>query len=120
MGRKKPKGPTPEDLKAEADEILRNAEHDAISSILEHVQAISAGMEALKLPSNDPKYLERLQAGDRARVAIANKLTQVDVVRDGNRTYLGVGSFPHGDALDIARRLADHFECKIRSWEQEA
>ncbi len=120
MARRKQQKPTPEQIEAQADEFLLNADREMLLAISQNVQALCDGMAELKLPSNDPEYLSRLQRSDEARAYISNKLTQIDVVRDGNRTYLGVGSFQHGEALDLSRRLADLFECKIRSWEQEA
>jgi hypothetical protein len=105
MSRKK--RPDPAELEAQADQIL----HQDI------LKAIHEGFEALKLPSNDPEYLRNLQASDAARNAIANKLTQVDLVPDGNRTYLGVGSFQHHEAREVAQLLASHFELKIRQHE---
>ena len=119
MTRKKQK-PTPEELDRQADEILETADRAMLEAIAANVQTLCEGFAQLKLPSNDPEYLRRLQASDAARSAIANKLTQVDVVKDGNRTYLGVGSFQHHEALDIARRLSEHFELTIRTWEQPA
>ncbi len=118
MARRKQK-PSPVELEAQADEILRNADRDMLEAIAANVQALCEGMAALKLPSNDPEYLKRLQASDAQRSALSNLILQVDVVRDGHKTYLGVGSFPHGDALDIARRLSEHLEAKIRTWPAE-
>ncbi len=114
MARKKQQKPTPEAVEAQTQEFLANADREAIFAILENVQALREGMESLKLPSNDPQYLERLQQAEQARSRIASKLTQVDVIPDGNKSYLGVGHFTHHEALDIARRLSDHFELKIR------
>ncbi len=119
MARKKQK-PTPEAVEAQTQEFLANADREAVFAILEHVQALREGMESLKLPSNDKDYLAKLQAADAARNAISLKLEVVDVVKDGNRTYLGVGSFQHHEALELARQLAAHFEMTIKSWEQQA
>ena len=96
-----------DELEAQADQILHKDILDAIRN----------GFDALKLPSNDPEYLKRLQTSEAARNAIANKLTQVDLVPDGNKTYLGVGSFTHGEAREIAQMLSGHFELKIRQHE---
>lgn len=129
MGRRKQK-PTPADqsvhiaaaerreaIEAQADQFLLNADREMLLAISQNVQALREGMESLKLPSNDPEYLKRLQASDAARSAIANKLTQVDIVPDGQKSYIGVGSFTHHEALDVARRLSEHFELKIRQHE---
>ncbi len=110
MSRKKPKGPSPEELEAQADELLRKQDHDMLQAILENTQAICDGMATLKLPSQDPEYLKRLQTSEATRNAIANELTRIDVVPDGNKTWLSVGSFSHHKAADLARKLADHFE----------
>ena len=89
-----------------------------LEAIAANVQALREGMESLKLPSNDPEYLSRLQASDKARAAIAAKLTQLDLAEDGNRTYIGIGAFRHHEALEIARQMAEHFEItKIRKHE---
>ncbi len=112
-GRKKPRGPTPEQIEAQADEFLLNADREMLLAISQNVQAICDGMEALKLPSNDPHYLAKLQACDRTRVAIANKLTQVDIIPNGNKCFIGVGHFHSGEAREIARMLSEHFETKI-------
>ncbi len=117
MSRKRKKGPTPEELEAQADEILRQADHDMLKAIAENVEALRQGMEALKLPSNDPEYLKRLQATEAARNAIANRVNQVDIVPDGAKSYLGLGSFTHGDARELAMLLSSHFEAKIRQHE---
>lgn len=113
MGRKKQQKPTPEQIDRQADEFLLNADREMLLAISQNVQAICDGMAELKLPSNDPHYLAKLQACDRARVAIANKITQVDVIPNGNKSFLGIGHFHHGEARDIARMLSEHFETKI-------
>lgn len=111
---RKPKRPTPEELEAQADDILRQADHAMLEAIAANVQTLCEGFAQLKLPSNDPEYLKRLQVSDAMRSAIANKLTQIDIVPDGNKSYLGVGSFNHGEAREIALKLAELFETKIR------
>ncbi len=110
--------PSLEDVEAQADEFLRNADREAIHTILENVQALRDGMESLKLPSNDPQYLERLQQSDRIRAQIAERIIQIDVVADGGKSYLGVGSFTHGDARALAELLSTHLEAKVRVWSE--
>lgn len=117
MARNKKQKPSPEALEAQADEFLANADREAIHAILENVQALREGMESLKLPSNDPAYLERLQKADRDRSEIANHIAQIDIVPDGNKSYLGVGSFQHHEARALAELLSGHFEAKIRQHE---
>ena len=116
MAKKKQK-PTSEELEAQADELLRKADHDLLVALAENVEALRQGMESLKLPSNDPHYLARLQSVDAARTAIANRINQVDIVPDGAKSYLGLGSFTHGDARELAMLLSSHFEAKIRQHE---
>jgi hypothetical protein len=114
---KKKNRPSPEELEAQADELLRKADHDLLVALAENVEALRQGMESLKLPSNDPHYLSKLQATEAARNAIANKINQIDIVPDGQKSYLGIGSFKHGDARELALLLSSHFEAKIRQHE---
>ncbi len=118
MGRRKQK-PTPIELDKQADAILATADRDMLEAIAANVQTLCEGFSQLKLPSNDPEYLKRLQVSEAARNAIANRLTQVDLVPDGNKTYLGVGSFPHHEARELAQMLSEHFETKIRRHESQ-
>ncbi len=110
MSRKKPKGPSPEELEAQADELLRQ-DRATLEDIAANVQVLLDGFAQLKLPSNDPRYLQALQDCKRERDELGAKLTQLHIVPDsGQKTWLSVGSFPHHEALDIARKLAAHFE----------
>ena len=104
-------------LEREADKLLANADRQMLEAIAANVQALREGMDALKLPSNDPEYLRRLQISDAARTAIANRLTQIDLVPDGGKVYIGVGSFIPHVAEELGRQLAAHFETKIRKHE---
>ena len=104
-------------LAAEADRMLRDADRATLEALAANVQALCDGMAALKLPSNDPEYLRRLQINDAARSAIANRLTQVDLVPDGGKVYIGVGSFLPHVAEELGRQLAAHFETKLRKHE---
>lgn len=114
MGRRKQK-PSPEALEAQADEFLMNADREAIHAILENVQALREGMEALKLPSNDPAYLERLQAKSRDVDSIAERIIQVDLIPNGNKTFIGVGHHSNAAAQELARDISALFEAKIRT-----
>ncbi len=116
MSRKKKQRQSPEALDAAADAILK-ADRDMLLAIKENVEALCDGFAQLKLPSNDPEYIKRLQASEAARNAIANRLTQIDIVPDGAKSYLGVGSFTHHEAKEVALLLAEHFEMKIRQHE---
>lgn len=118
MARKRQK-PTPEALEAQANEFLLNADREAIHAILENVQALREGMESLKLPSNDPLYLERLQQRERDVSAIAERIIQIDIVPDGKKSYIGVGSFSNADAQSLARDISALFEAKIRQHSPE-
>lgn len=106
-------------LKLQADAILAQDDRDQIKAIAVNVQTLLDGYAELRLPSNDPEYLKRLQISDVQRNAIANKITQIDLVPDGNKTYLGVGSFQHHEARELAQQLADHFETKIRQFDPQ-
>ena len=116
MSRKR-KGPTPEELEAQADALLRKADHDLLVALEANVEAIRAGMEQLKLPSNDPNYLAKLHANEAARNAIANRISQIDIVPDGQKSYIGIGSFKHHEARELALLLSSHLEAKIRQHE---
>ncbi len=105
-------------LEREADKILENADRQMLEAIAANVQAICEGMATLKLPSNDPEYLSRLQKVQSDRDAIANQISQIDIVADGGKSYLGVGSFTHGDARALAELLSTHLEAKIRVWSE--
>lgn len=117
MARRKTQRPSPAELEAQADELLAaEAEHDRkmLSAILENTQALRESWAQLKLPSDDPEYLRRLQTTEAQRNAIANKLTQIDIVPDGTKSWLSVGGFPHHEAKELAAKLAEHFETQIR------
>ena len=117
MSRKKQRRPSSDELEGLGDEILRKADHDMLEAIAANVQTLCEGFAQLKLPSNDPEYLRKLQSCEAARNAIANRLTQIDIVPDGNKSYLGVGGFKHHEAKEIALLLAEHFEARIRQHE---
>lgn len=119
MARKKQQKPVPEAVEAQTKEFLENADREALFAILENVQALRDGMETLKLPSNDPKYLEHLQARDRDVSAIAERIIQIDIVPDGKKSYIGVGSFNTADAQSLARDISALFEAKIRQHSPE-
>ncbi len=118
MARKKQK-PTPEQIEAQADEFLLNADREMLLAISQNVQAICDGMAELRLPSNDPKYLERLQQKERDVSAIAERIIQIDIVPDGKKSYIGVGSFNTADAQSLARDISALFEAKIRQHSPE-
>lgn len=119
MTRKKKQRSSPEDLEAKATEIIESADRAMLEAMAANIQTLCDGFAELKLPNNDPEYLKRLQTSEAARNAIANRLTQIDLVPDGNKTYLGVGSFQHHEALELARQLAEHFETKIRQFDPQ-
>jgi hypothetical protein len=104
-------------LEAQADELLRKADHDLLVTLAENMEAIRVGMESLKLPSNDPEYLKKLQVNEAARNAIANRISQIDIVPDGQKSYIGIGSFKHHEARELALLLSSHLEAKIRQHE---
>ncbi len=99
------------ELERQADEIL-------LKAIAENVQTLCEGFAELRLPSQDPEYLKKLQVNEAERNAISNKINQIDIVPDGLKSYVGVGSFNHGEAKELSLLLASHFEVtKIRQHE---
>ena len=123
MARKKQPKPTPEELDAQADELLRQSDHALLVSMAENMEAIRAGFDQLKLPSNDPSYLQKLQTTEACRNAIANQVETVHVVPDGNKTWIGIGlTNPrhHADALEVARKMGEHFEARVITHEDKA
>ncbi len=103
-----------DDLEAKADEFLLNADREMLLAISQNVQALCDGMAELRLPSNDKGYLAKLQGAEAARNAIAARLNQIDLVADGGKVYIGVGSFLPHVAEELGRLLATHFETKLR------
>jgi DNA-binding protein H-NS len=123
VARKKQPKPTPEELDAQADELLRQSDHALLVSMAENVEALRAGFEAIKLPSNDPEYLKRLQVTEAQRNAISNKIETVHIVPDNGKTWIGIGlTNPrhHADALEVAKQMGEHFECRVITHEKDA
>lgn len=117
MPRKNQKRPSSEELEAKADEILRKDKEDLLAQIAKNTEMLERIQAELLQPRNDPHYLQKLQENEANRNAIANKISQIDIVPDGNKSYLGVGRFTHGDARELALLLSSHFEAKIRQHE---
>jgi len=117
VGRKrKQQGPTPEELEAQADALLSKADHDLLVSLAENMDVLRAGFEQLKMPSNDPEYLKRLQDADAQRNAIANKVDTIHIVPDKGKTWIGVGLTnprSNAEAQEVARLMGQHFEAKV-------
>lgn len=107
-------------LEREADAILAK---DQLAAIAENVELIREGFESLKLPSNDPEYLKRLQTSDAQRAAIANAVEAIHIIPDeGGKTWIGVGLTnprDHATALETAKRLGEHLEARIISHETD-
>ena len=119
MTRRRARQPSPEALEAKADEILAK---DREERWLGEISALRECYEQLKMPSNDPEYLKRLQTTEACRNAIANQVETVHVVPDGNKTWIGIGlTNPrhHADALEVARKMGEHFEARVISHETE-
>jgi DNA-binding protein H-NS len=111
------------ELEREADAILRKADHDLLAAMAENVEALRVGFEAIKLPSNDPEYLKRLQVTEAQRNAISNKIETVHIVPDNGKTWIGIGlTNPrhHADALEVAQQMGEHFECRVITHEKDA
>lgn len=115
MARKRKQKVTPEKLEKQADDILQ-ADAEMLSRLAENVEALRAGFEQLTLPNNDPEYLRRLRDADAQRAAIANKVDAIHIIPDKGKTWVGVGlTNPrnHAEALEVARRMGEHFEAKV-------
>ena len=124
MARKRKQQPSLEEqspaLEAEADRLLAEAEHDRklLSAVLENTQTILDGFAQLKLPSNDPEYLKKLQTTEAQRNAIANQVGAIHVYSDPDKgeTWLGVSINNRRDqatAIETARQMGEHFEAKV-------
>ncbi len=124
MARKKQRRPSLEEqspeLEAQADKLLAEAEHDRkmLSAVLENTQTILDGFAQLKLPSNDPEYLKKLQDHDRNRSAIANSIGALHVYSDPDKgeTWIGVSVVNRrhtASVIETARLMGEHFEAKV-------
>jgi len=110
-------------LESKANAILAQADRDAIKAMAENVEVIRASFEQLKLPSNDPEYLARLQKVDDARNQISNQVESIHIVPDGGTTWLGVGLVnpkDHATARAVAEQMRDHFEAKLIAYEDQS
>jgi DNA-binding protein H-NS len=122
MPRKK-RQPAPDELERQATEIIRKADEDMLAQLAANVEALRASFETLKMPSNDPEYLKRLQESDYKRNAISNKVETIHIVPDGGKTWIGVGlTNPrnHADAMEVARLMGEHFEARVINHEGDA
>jgi DNA-binding protein H-NS len=117
------KKPSQAKLESQADEFLRKADEELLGRLAENVEALRASFETLKMPSNDPEYLKRLQESDNKRNAISNKVETIHIVPDGGKTWIGVGlTNPrnHADAMEVARLMGEHFEARVINHEGDA
>lgn len=115
MNRKRNR-PSPAELEAQADELLRKADHDMLEAIAANVQTLCEGFAELRQPSNDPEYLKRLQTSEAQRNAIANKVHSVGVFPDGYETWIGVSvgnRRNQADVREVARLLGEHLEAPV-------
>ncbi len=122
MGRKRKQQPSLEErspaLEAQADRLLAEQDHDLLLRLVATAEAIREGMETIKLPSNDPEYLRRLQTSDAQRNAIANQVGALHVYSDPDKgeTWIGVSVNNRRDqatAIETARQMGEHFEAKV-------
>lgn len=124
MTKRRARKPTTEELEAQADAIVAKADYDLLVSMNEKMDALVAGYESLKLPSNDPNYLQKLQRNEAQRNAIANAVDSIHIVPDeGGKTWIGVGLTnprDHATALETAKRLGAHLEARIITHEDKA
>jgi hypothetical protein len=114
---------------SQADEILRR-DNERMQRELEMADLLKRNTELMEQihsdlikPSDDPEYLKALQTRDKTRERIANKVETVHVVPDGNKTWLGIGlTNPrhHADALEVAKQMGEHFECRVITHEKDA
>ncbi len=124
QGFKAARAEIPAGLSVLGDEILRR-DNERMERELEMTDLLKRNTELMEQihkdlikPSDDPEYLKRLQANEAERNAIANKINQIDIVPDGLKSYVGVGSFNHDEAKELSLLLASHFEVsKIRQHE---
>lgn len=116
MTRRKPTKPSPAELEAQANAILRQADRDMLTAIADNVQTLCEGFAALRQPSNDPHYLKTLQDREATRNAIANDIKNVHIVPDGNKTWIALGlcePWNKATAMRVARQVGEHFEAGV-------
>lgn len=105
--RAKTKQPDWEKLDAWASAFLERAE--ALQAATNRLEEIAK--ETLQ-PRNDPEYLAALQARDKTREAIANKIDMLHLVPDLDKTWISA-AFSHADGEEVARLMQEHFEAKL-------
>lgn len=108
----------PEDLETAADRVLMQGQEQ----MLQEIAALREMYETLKMPSNDPGYLQKLQSAERQRADLAKRILNVHIVPDGDKTWLSVGlQDPRNkaEAHAVARDLGTHLEARVISHEQE-
>ena len=114
--------PSPEQLEAQADAILRQAERGekVLGEITKATSAITETLERihqeLLAPRNDPEYVRRLEEADARRNQIANEVGAIHLFPDGNETWIGVSINNRRDqakAIEVGRQMAEHFEAKL-------
>jgi hypothetical protein len=111
----------PDELERQADAIIRRGDDELLAEIRRNSETLERIQQELLQPRNDPEYLKRLEEADAARSFIANKVETVHIVPDGGKTWVGLGlTNPrhHADALEVARRLGEHFEATVISHDE--
>ena len=119
MGRKrKQHQPSSEELEDMGTKILESADKAMLEAIAANVQTLCDSFAQLKLPSDDPEYLKKLQTTEAQRNAIANQVGAIHVYSDPDKgeTWLSVSINNRRDqatAIETARQMGEHFEAKV-------
>ena len=120
MSRKRKPKPTPQELEAQATEILQRDTEERWAEIIqkntEAIERLEQIHYELRQPSNDPQYLASLQAVKTQRDSIANQVLRVHVVPDQTGTWVGLemrDKANHGNVLEVARQVAEHLEAEV-------
>lgn len=116
--KKKQPRPTPEELETQADEILRQNNEDLVDLIKRNTELMEQIGRDLLQPRNDPHYLQALQARDKVREQIANKVAMLHLVPDPTRDKTWVSAvFSHAEGEEMARLMSEHLEAPIQRYE---
>lgn len=91
--------------------------------LAKHMAKLEAIDIETRLPNNDPEYLKAIEARDKTRAEISNKVDTVHIIPDNGKTHLGVtltNPRHHADAREVGRLMAEHFEAKLIAHEDPA
>ena len=110
------------DLEARADAILARDEQ-LIKELGTHAAALRDCYQALLQPRNDPAYIKTLEAAEADRNWLANQINKVHLTPDAGRSWISLSlANPrnHAAALELVRRLGQHFEADVIRHEESA